>query len=235
MEIKVDLHTHTLVSHHAYSTVKENAESAANIKMEAIAITDHAPAIPDGAHIWHFVCLKLIDPVVYGVSILKGAECSFLNIEGEVDLPEKVLKDLDVVIGSVHTPVYAPKTREEHTKLLLNAMENPYPHIFGHIDKVSWGADFALVAKTAVEKGKIIELNEHSIETPDNYQRALELMKACKKYKTKIVVNSDAHFCDRIGKFPHSEKLLKEINFDQDLILNTSLEKFLGYMKNQKI
>ena len=46
MKILLDTHTHTLASTHAYSTVLEMAKYASEAGMEAIAITDHAPAIP---------------------------------------------------------------------------------------------------------------------------------------------------------------------------------------------
>lgn len=48
MKILLDTHTHTLASTHAYSTVLEMAKYASEAGMEAIAITEHAPAIPDG-------------------------------------------------------------------------------------------------------------------------------------------------------------------------------------------
>ena len=49
MKILLDTHTHTLASTHAYSTVLEMAKKASEEGLEAIAITDHAPGIPDGA------------------------------------------------------------------------------------------------------------------------------------------------------------------------------------------
>ena len=55
IKILTDLHTHTVANTHAFSTVTENATYAAGIGMEAIAITDHAPQMPDGAHRWHFL------------------------------------------------------------------------------------------------------------------------------------------------------------------------------------
>ena len=56
--------------------------------MEAIAITDHAPAIPDGAHPWHFQNLKAIPREIYGVKILYGAEVNILDLEGNIDLAD---------------------------------------------------------------------------------------------------------------------------------------------------
>ena len=60
--------------------------------MEAIAITDHAPAIPDGAHPWHFQNLKAIPREIYGVKILYGAEVNILDLEGNIDLADSVLQ-----------------------------------------------------------------------------------------------------------------------------------------------
>ena len=97
MKILLDTHTHTLASTHAYSTVLEMAKYASEAGMEAIAITDHAPAIPDGAHPWHFQNLKAIPREIYGVKILYGAEVNILDLEGNIDLADEVLEKLDVV------------------------------------------------------------------------------------------------------------------------------------------
>ena len=237
MEIKVDLHTHTSVSQHAYSTVKENAGSAAENGLEAFAITDHAPGVFDGANEWHFSCLRLVPRTVCGVTVLRGAECSFTDEDAGIDLVDRVLDMLDVVIASVHTLAYCPQTAEEHTNMLLKAMENPRIDILGHVDRVKCGADFDLIAKTAKEKGKLIEMNNHSInysgaEKTIGYTRALA--EACKKYNTPVVVTSDAHFCDAVGKFDAMLKLFEEIGIDENMVMNTSLEKFIDYMKDKK-
>ena len=237
MEIKVDLHTHTSVSQHAYSTVKENAASAAENGLEAFAITDHAPGMFDGATEWHFSCLKLVPRYVCGITVLRGAECSFTDEDAGIDLADRVLDMLDVVIASVHTPAYCPQSAEEHTKMLLKAMENPKIDILGHIDRVKCGADFDLIAKTAKEKGKLIEMNNHSlnyagVDKTFEYTRALA--EACKKYNTPVVVTSDAHFCDAVGNFDAMLKFFEEIGIDESIVINTSLEKFLDYMKDKK-
>ena len=237
MIIKTDLHTHTLVSQHAYSTIIENVKYAVENGIEAIAVTDHAPGTPDGAHDWHFGSLPdFVPETVYGVRVFKGAELTFQNENADIDLPEAILKKLDIVIASIHSVAYAPKTSDEYTAVLLKAMKNPHIDIFGHIDRVKSGADYDLVAKEAAKCGKIIELNEHSLdngEAAENSKRAFELMTACKKYGTKISVDSDAHFCTMIGNYPHAEKLLAEIGFDENNIINRSLESINGYINNK--
>lgn len=237
MKIKVDLHTHTMVSHHAFSTVTENATAASENGMEAIAITDHAPGMPDGAHQWHFDCLELIDRKINGVVVLRGAECSYTNADGKLDLPESTLKKMEVVIASVHTPAFCPETSEEHTKLLLKAMENPYIDILGHIDRVKCGGDYDLIAKSAKDYGKLIELNEHSLSyggAEQTRKNTYALAEACMKYGTFVAVNSDSHYCRKIGNFELQKKLMDEIEFDPELVVNSSLSKFLDYMKGKK-
>lgn len=239
MQIKTDLHTHTSVSAHAYSTLKENAEYAKSIGLEAIAITNHAPGMPDSAHEWHFDVLPTVVPRKVcggGITILYGAECSYKNENAELDLPERILKKLDIVIASVHTPAFCPKTAEEHTRTLLNAMDNPYIDILGHIDRVECGADFDLVAKTAAEKGKVIELNNHSLcyhGAEKARVKTLALMEACRRHNTLISVNTDAHYCEVIGHFDYSEKLLEEIGFDENLIVNASLNRLAEFLKTK--
>ncbi len=237
MEIKTDLHTHTMASSHAYSTLKENAECAKSAGLEAIAITDHAPSMPDAPHPWHFSVLatSTVPRKVCGgkVVLIKGVECSYLNSDAELDLEENILKKLDIVIASVHSPTYAPKTSEEHTKMLLQAMENPYIDILGHIDRVSCGADYDLVAKTAAQKGKVIELNEHSLNKGKTLERTTHLLRACKKHGTMICVNSDAHYCELVGRYPISTELLQSLDFDERLIINKDLKQLENFLNTK--
>lgn len=55
------------------------------------------------------------------------------------------------------------------------------------------------------------------------------LMLACKKYAAPIVVNTDSHFCTKIGDVELALKLLEEIEFPEELVMNTSLKKFMSY------
>ncbi|MBR0278118.1 MAG: phosphatase [Clostridia bacterium] len=237
MNIKTDLHTHTIASTHAYSTVMENARAAQEYGLEAIAITDHAPGMPDAPHLWHFDNLNTIPKTLYGVRILIGAECTYQNEAGELDIPEGILNGLDIVIGSLHPPVYVPQTAEESTRLWLKAIDNPYIDILGHMDRSGFAhvPDFDEVVSCAVKKDKIVEFNVHSLdfgeETRANTRKMLE---ACKKYKAKIAVNSDAHFCTYIGKFDAGIKMLEEVRIDEEFIVNLDFNKFSDYIYLKK-
>ena len=66
MRLLADLHTHTIASGHAYSTLTENVRAAAMAGLELIAITDHGPSVPQGAHPWYFWNLKVAPSVLDG-------------------------------------------------------------------------------------------------------------------------------------------------------------------------
>ena len=60
MKIGIDTHSHTLVSGHAYSTMREMASMAAEKGLEGLAITEHAPEMPGSTHLYYFQNLKVV-------------------------------------------------------------------------------------------------------------------------------------------------------------------------------
>ena len=228
-----------MVSQHAYSTIAENVKYASEIGLEAVAITDHGPGTKDGAEKYHFDSMKKFVPeYLYGVRVLKGIECSFTDSDATLDMTdEKVFKKLDLVIASSHESVYWPTEGDIYTQMVLKGMDNPYIDILGHVDRVPAKTDYAAIAKAAKEKDKAIELNEASFIRPpfdENAERVRKLMTECKKYGTKISVSSDSHFFVTIGKYEQSIKLLKEIDFDVNNIINRDLKSLTEFLNNRK-
>ena len=74
-----DMHTHTIASGHAYSTVNELAEAASLKGLQAIALTDHGPRLPGGPHLYHFAAMRFIPKEIAGVRIFLGAEANILD------------------------------------------------------------------------------------------------------------------------------------------------------------
>ena len=219
MVIKTDLHTHTLASSHAYSTIRENAELAHKHGLEAMAITDHAPAMVDAPHEWHFACLNLVPRKIHDVFILRGAECSYTDIDAGLDLSEETLNKLDIVIASVHGPIYMPKNSEEYFTLLNNAVKNPHIDILGHIDRVVCGVDYESVVQLAKENNKLVEFNVHSLNysnAKNTIQNTHKLIDACMKFSVPIVVNTDAHYCETVGVFEEAFQFLEEAGFNEN-------------------
>jgi len=230
MNLILDAHLHTISSGHAFSTVKEYAEQAAKVGLSLIAITDHSPAIPGGAHELHFRSMWDIRTVIDGVEILAGVELNILDTEGNVDLSDNIIKQLDVVIASIHSPCFAPRDNVlENTNAIVNTMKNPFIKIIGHLGDHRYPFDIDKVVKTAKETGTIIELNSASFPPRNDrgdYAKTCELMKTCKNYKVPILVSSDSHFYATTGDFRIPLQILKECDIPEELVLNTSIELF---------
>ena len=82
---------------------------------------------------------------------------------------------------------------------------------------------------------KPIEINNHSfIARKGSQENCLELLKLCKKHKVNIVCGSDAHISFDVGNFSKIMDLIIESGIEEDLIMNTSMEKFERYLESRK-
>ena len=103
MNYLFDLHTLTIASGHAYSTLKENMEEAAAKGLLAYGFSDHSEAVPGSCKNIYFMNFKVIPRKYKGVLILRGVEANIMDFKGNLDVDENVLKRLDYVIASLHT------------------------------------------------------------------------------------------------------------------------------------
>ena len=92
---KIDLHTHTIVSGHAYNTRNEMIQAAEQKGLEVYAITEHAPAMPGSCQNMYFVNYKVLPRKHGEMAVLYGVELNILDFAGHVDLPESVLQNMD--------------------------------------------------------------------------------------------------------------------------------------------
>lgn len=227
MKIVFDLHTHTLFSAHAYSTAYENIMCAKENGLSGIAVTDHGCAMVDAGHPWHFNNIGAIGRTVNGITVLRGIEANILNENGDLDFDaDEWSENLEVVIASVHSPIYEAHDENEQLSTMLKVAENPYVNIMGHPERCRYEYDFEPVVKKAMEYEKIVEINQHSLEMGGFYtKRCTELAKICKKLGAAIAVDTDAHFCTNIGRLDTALKMLEEIGFDEKLVINADYEK----------
>ena len=229
--IEADLHTHTVASTHAYSTVLENLHHAAKIGLRAIASTDHAPDMQDAPHIWHFMNLDALPREWEGVTLLRGAEVNILDADGRLDLPDSVLSDLDWVVASMHRRVCTARTMEETTRAYLKVAENPLIDLIGHSGTPAFAYDYRRVIPVFGEAGKIVEINDGSLSVrPESRKNCVEIARLCKEYRVPVAVDSDAHFCMAIGEVSGALEMLKEIDFPEELILNASADRLFSYL-----
>ena len=235
MNIEIDTHTHTLASGHAYNTLREMAAMAAEKGLKGLAITEHSPKMPGTCHIFYFQNLRVVPRTMYGIELLMGTELNIMNEQGEVDLPQTLLKEMDIAIASMHTPCYeGEKTTEKITQAYLKVMENEYVDIIGHPDDGIYPLEYEPIVEAAKETNTLLEVNNNSLNPVGSRKHTREnliaMLELCKEYKQPVIMNSDSHvFCD-VARRDFSEKLIKEIDFPEELIVNRSVDVFKEYI-----
>ncbi|MCP1102323.1 putative hydrolase [Aequitasia blattaphilus] len=236
MKIEIDTHTHTLVSGHAYSTMNEMAVAAREKGLKGIALTEHAPLLPGSPHFYYFQNLKVVPREKCGIRLFLGVELNILNQKGEVDLAPEILEILDLRIASIHVPCYeGERTVDAITEAYLRAMENPNIDIIGHPDDGRFPINYYRLVQGAVATGTILEVNNTSL-SPESFRQngrenILNLLQECKAQGAFIALGTDAHVDTAIGEYPYVMELLKESDFPEELVVNTSIEKLEKYIK----
>ena len=239
MKFIADTHSHSLASGHAYSTIREMAQAAADKGLKMLALTEHAPEMPGTCGLFYFMNLDVIPREMYGVEMLFGAELNIMNPEGKLDLPHRVCKELDIVIASIHPPCYGMEhTIEENTNAYVNVMKNPYVNIIGHPDDGRFPVDYEVLVKTAKQTGTLLELNNSSLRPASFREGGRENMKImldlCKQYDVMVTTGSDAHVDADAGKFCYVQELIDYCNFPEELIATTDLEKLKPFLNRYK-
>ena len=229
MQLQTDLHTHTVASAHGYSTLTEMAQGAADAGLKLFATTDHGPASPDSPHLWHFHNYKILPRKLCGVWMLKGVEANIIDEFGTIDMDEKEISFCEWVIASYHTPcVSFERTPELVTQGYCKVCENPMVDVIGHPTTAMFPCNFEPIVKAAKEYGKLIEINEGSLTWKRGaLDNAAECYGLCKKYEVPVVINTDAHFHQLVGKTPTAFKVLEDLQFPAHLIYSTDAAKIM--------
>ena len=231
MKILVDPHTHTIASDHAYSTILENASAAAAAGLEALGMTDHAPPLNDAPNIMHFQNMRVLDRELCGVTVLRGAELNICDARGALGVPDELLRDADYCIASIHPMLFASSDPAENLRAYQGAMEDGRVRILGHPEDGRAPVDFAELARAARDSLTLLEVNNSSLRAITYRQNTREnitaMLRACEACGAHICLGTDAHFATAVGRFEESLALLAELDFPEELVANTSLEKFL--------
>ncbi|MDR3270820.1 MAG: phosphatase [Peptococcaceae bacterium] len=235
MEILADLHTHTVSSGHAYSTLTENARAAAEKGMRLLGITDHGPAMPGGPDLYHFGNLHVLPGELFGVRILYGAETNIVSREGELDLPVRYLRKMQIVLAGLHVYCYPGGSREQNTQALIKVMQNPFVDMIAHPERVGFDADLERIAQASAEWGVPIEINNATLRSSKQgaETNASALAEAAAHYQSPVILSSDAHFWDRIGELDRALAVAKNAGISEQQILNISPDRVLHYLHHR--
>lgn len=232
-QFQMDLHTHTIASGHGYSTLKENVEAAKEQGLKIYGLSEHGPAMPGGPHAFFFHNYRVIPRQDGELKVLCGVEANIMDMNGNLDLEPAYLEKMDYVIASMHIPCVKSGTLEENTNCILKVMDNPCVNIIGHPDDGRYPLDYKRVVKAAKEKKVLLELNNCSVgrNSPRKNckENMREILQYCKEYETCIIVGTDSHICNSVGRFEDAITILEEMNFPPELIINESPERLREY------
>ena len=238
MKDVLDSHTHTIASGHAYSSLHEMVKTAADKGLELIGITEHSMAMPGPCHEYYFMNMRILPREMYGIEVMHGAEVNIMDTNGTLDMEEFLLKKMDVVIASMHTPCMKCGSREENTEGAIRAMKNPYVDILGHPDDSRFPLDYLAVVLAAKETGVLLELNNNSLHPlgarRDPIPNDIEMLTYCRKYDVPVILGSDAHTQEDVGNHRFVQILLDELDFPEELVVNRSVTEYKKYINRYR-
>lgn len=234
MEIKLDVHTHTIASGHAFSTLQEMAQAAADKKLQILGITEHAPGIPGTCAPIYFRNLHVVPRRMYGVELLLGAELNILDYQGTVDMGEAYFPMLDIKIAGIHSLCYTPGTPDENTSAMIGAIRNPHVNIISHPGDGTALLHFEPIVQAAKTHHTLLEINNSSLNPVRKKEKArannLEILSLCKQYEVPVILGSDAHISFDIARYDHIYELLQLTEFPPALIVNDKTDWFRTFL-----
>jgi DNA polymerase (family 10) len=196
-DLKGDLHAHSRASD-GHNSIEEMARAARARGMSYMAITEHSRRLTVARGLDPARLKRQIDEIdalnrdLPGITVLKGIEVDILE-DGSLDLPDAILKRLDLVIAAVHSKFDLPRARQ--TERILKAMNNPVVSMLAHPtgrlidDREPYDVDMAKVIRKAQAAGCHLELNAH----PERLDLLDTYCQMAKAEGVLVCINSDAH------------------------------------------
>jgi DNA polymerase (family 10) len=195
-QLKGDLHTHTKLTD-GLATLEEMLQVAATRKYAYYAVTDHAPNLfmqrmTDAKMLAQRAQLEKLRGKYPKMTLLHGSELN-IDAEGAVDWEADFLAGFDLHVASVHS--LFTQSKDEMTRRIVRAMENPYVNIIGHPTGRKIGHrppiefDLDEVFKAAARTGTALEINAF----PDRLDLRDEHILWAKRHGVKFAIDTDSH------------------------------------------
>jgi len=232
-KVLLDVHTHTVASGHAYSSLQEMAKAAADKRLQVLGITEHGPSIPGTCPLVYFRNMFVVPRQMYGIRLLMGCEVNILNTNGSLDLNDDYLDRLDIAIAGIHGNCWKGGDKNQNTEGMLTVINNPKIHVICHPGDGTAEMDFEQLVLASKETHTLLEINNHSL-APQRKKtvaitNSLEILRLCKKHDVPLILSSDAHISFQIADYSRIMPLVEEVRFPDELIMNYWPEQFFQY------
>ncbi len=236
-DLQGDVHMHT-VETDGRNTIEEMAEAAKARGYQYMAITDHsknlafANGLDDKRALEHIQRIREAAKKIDGITVFAGVEVDILA-EGDLDLSDDVLAQMDIVIASVHSVFNMEAAKM--TERLIKAIENPNVSLIGHptgriqLRRDSYPFDMHAVLTAAAKHKVAMELNAY----PDRLDLNDNNLRQAKQHGVKIVINTDSHHTSHMEKIRYGVLQARRAWLTKDDVLNTlPADKFVKAMKH---
>lgn len=239
-DVRGDLHVHSTWSDGRASLV-EIAQAAKSLGYEYVAICDHSKSLRIAGGLTADDLRRQKEAIaeameaVPGVRLLRGVEVDILA-DGSLDLDDEILSELDVVVASIHSGLRQDK--EQLTRRLLRAIENPHVDIIGHPtgrilgERPAYEVDIDRVLEAAARRRTALEINA----SPERLDLNDRLARRAAEAGVLLAVNTDAHDTAQLKAFmPFGIGVARRAWLDAENILNTRpLEELLAWLKSRR-
>jgi DNA polymerase (family X) len=224
-DLRGDVHMHT-VETDGRNTIEEMAEAAKARGYKYMAITDHsknlafANGLDDKRAVEHIARIREAGKKIDGIKIFAGIEVDILA-DGDLDLSNDVLAQMDLVIASVHS-VFNQESAKM-TERLIKAIEHPNTSLIGHptgriqLRRDSYAFDMHAVLTAAARHKVAMELNSY----PDRLDLNDVKLRQAKQHGVKIVINTDSHHISHLEKIRFGVLQARRAWLTKDDVLNT--------------
>ena len=231
-DLKGDLHVHSDWTD-GKNTIQEMAHAAKKRGYQYIAVCDHSPNVgitnglqPERLYL-QIEQIKKLNRKFKNFKILTGIEVD-IKSNSELDLPDDVLEELDLVVAAVHTSFNQPEAGM--TRRIIKAVENPNVDIIAHPTgrligkREPYQVDMDKLMDACLKNNKVLELNA--------YPERLDLNDIhCRKARekgVKIAISTDAHSVKHLDWMMYGVATAKRGWLDPDIVINTfGLQKLI--------
>ena len=194
-DIKGDLHTHTNLTD-GLAPLEQMIVAARERGYAYYAVTDHAPNLymqrmTDAKMLAQRKRVRQLEADGKMV-LLHGSELN-IDANGDVDWGPEFLEGFDVCVASVHGEF--TQSKDEMTRRIVRACENPYVNIIGHPTARMIGRrapiefDLDEVFRAAARTGTALEINSY----PDRLDLRDEHVLWAKRHGVKFAIDTDSH------------------------------------------
>ena len=235
-DLQGDVHMHTTETD-GRNSIEEMAEAAQKRGYKYMAITDHsknlafANGLDDKRALAHIRRIHAAGKKMSGIRVFAGIEVDILA-DGELDLSDSVLEEMDIVIASVHSHFNQEPTKM--TDRMLRAISNQHVSLIGHptgrllLKRDAYTMDVEAILDAAAKHKVAMELNSY----PDRLDLNDRHLRMAKDRGVKIVVNTDSHHTSHMDKIKYGILQARRAWLTKDDVLNTlPADKFARAMK----